>query len=114
MSKRDFKLLIEDILEAINKISSYIADKSFDEFINDNKTIDAVVRNLEIIGEAANHIPSRVKERAKHIKWHRIIGLRNRVIHEYFGVDLNIIWKIISEDLQNLENQLKRLKEKDL
>lgn len=83
-------------LKPIAKNNSYIEEKSYKEFRQDNKTIDAVVRNLEIIGEAANQVPDQIKERTNYIKWHRITGLRNRVIYEYFDVDLNIIWKIIS------------------
>lgn len=92
MSKRQPELLIEDILESVAKINSYISEHDFESFIEDNKTVDAVVRNLEIIGEAANKLPQKVKNKAKDVKWRRIVGLRNRVIHGYFGVDLGIIW----------------------
>ncbi|MEO6696353.1 MAG: HepT-like ribonuclease domain-containing protein [Ignavibacteria bacterium] len=87
---RDWKLLFEDIIESINKIKLYTSGLSFDDFNLDSKTIDAVVRNFEIIGEAGNKIPEEIKIKFKNIEWNKIIGLRNRVIHEYFGVDNSI------------------------
>ena len=100
MSKRDPYLLIEDILDSIAKILSYTSGMEFKDFKEDSKTVDAVIRNSEIIGEAANQLPVEFKSEYRHIKWNQITGLRNRVIHEYFGVDLNIIWKIANEDLE--------------
>lgn len=111
MSKREPKLLIDDILESIDKINSYTQNLNFLDFKDDSKTVDAVVRNLEIIGEAANHIPVELQNKSTGIKWRRIVGLRNRVVHEYFGVDLEIVWKIISDDLEDLEHQFRKLKE---
>jgi uncharacterized protein with HEPN domain len=110
MSKRNPILLLEDIYEAITKINAYISNHSFETFQSDDKTIDAVVRNLEIIGEAANKLPQSAKEKASEVQWIRITGLRNRIIHEYFGVDLNIIWKIINDDLDNFSKSIKRLR----
>lgn len=99
MSKRNPRILIDDILESIEKIDSYIKNQNFEDFQEDSKTVDAVVRNLEIVGEAANQIPNEVKQKFPSIKWRQIVGLRNRVIHEYFGVDLKIIWQEIKKDL---------------
>ena len=90
MSKRPSELLIEDILESIEKIESYTENISFENFQNDSKTVDAVVRNLEIIGEASSRLPEDFKERYSQIEWFKIVGLRHRIVHEYFGVDLNI------------------------
>lgn len=112
MSKRNPRLLINDILESIKKIESYIGKEDFEHIRNDPKTIDAVIRNLEIIGEAANKIPREIKKKSPSIKWRQIIGLRNRVIHEYFGVDLKIIWQIIQHDLEEFEHELEDLKER--
>lgn len=102
MSRREIQLLLEDILEAAQKILSYTSGMSFDEFINDNKTVDAVVRNFEIIGEAANRIPEDFKSDHPEIEWRRIVGFRNRIIHEYFGIDYKMVWKIKEEDVSNL------------
>ncbi|MEO1713455.1 MAG: HepT-like ribonuclease domain-containing protein, partial [Bacteroidota bacterium] len=72
----------------------------------DEKTIDAVVRNFEIIGEAANKVDQEIKEVYTQVEWRRIIGLRNRIIHEYFGIDLNIIWVIIEGNLEDFKSQI--------
>jgi len=94
MSRRDTQLLIEDILEAANRILSYTKDLSFEDFTTDQKTVDAVARNFEIIGEAASRLPEQFKSKYPEINWIRITGLRNRIIHEYFGVDYSLVWKI--------------------
>jgi len=106
---RDWKLLIEDILDSISKIKLYVRNLSFDKFNTDTKTIDAVVRNFEIIGEASNKIPDEIKNRYQEIEWKKIIGLRNRIIHEYFGVDNSIIWFIIENELVQLEERIKKI-----
>ena len=102
MSNRELQLLLEDILEASQKILSYTSGMSFDDFISDDKTIDAVVRNFEIIGEAANRVPEDFKTEHPEIEWRRMTGLRNRIIHEYFGVDYATVWKIKEENIQEL------------
>jgi uncharacterized protein with HEPN domain len=102
MSKREIKLLLEDILEAARKILSYTLDMDFNEFINDEKTVDAVVRNFEIIGEAASRIPADFKSVHTGIDWRRIIGFCNRIIHEYFGIDYKMVWKIKEDDVSLL------------
>lgn len=94
MSKRDLLLLIEDMLDAVNKILKYTSGLNYEQFIHDEKTIDATVRNFEIIGEAANRIPEDYKLQHPEIEWRQIIGLRNRIIHEYFGIDYEILWDI--------------------
>jgi uncharacterized protein with HEPN domain len=82
---------------------------SFDNFRDDNKTIDAVLHNLQIIGEAANRLPPNFKEKSSHIEWYKIIGLRHRVVHDYFGVDLEIVWQILQRDLGFFESQIRAL-----
>lgn len=104
MSKRNWRLFINDILECIEKIEKYISNLSYDDFVKDNKTKDAVVRNLEIIGEAANQIPLNIRKRYKDIPWVQIIGLRHRLIHGYFVVDYDIVWNIIKKELPDLNN----------
>ncbi len=97
MSKRVASLLLEDILDSIGKIEQYIQDVREDSFEADRKTVDAVVRNLEIIGEAANNLPKSYRDRHNEIEWNQIIGLRHRIIHEYFDVDVEIICSTTSE-----------------
>ena len=94
MSKRDPRLLIGDILESANKILDYIKGQSFDYFTKDSKKVDAVIRNFEIIGEAANRLPEEFKESFPEVDWHRIRGFRNRIVHDYFGIDYSIVWII--------------------
>ncbi len=98
MSKRDAAMLLEDILECIGNIEMYTHGLKKDGFENDRKTIDAVVRNLEIIGEAARNLPASYYESHGEIEWPQIIGLRNRIIHEYFDVDVDIIWFIVENE----------------
>ena len=109
MPERDWRLLVSDILDCINKVEKYISGMNYDEFINDDKTIDAVIRNFSIIGEAANRIPIENKKLNSDIDWVKIVGLRNRIIHDYFGVDLEIIWYIIQNELKILESELRKI-----
>jgi len=109
MSKRPIDLLLSDMLDAIDRVQQYTEGMSFDAFSNDQKSIDAVVRNLEIIGEAANRLPDDFKERHSSVEWHKVVGLRNRIIDEYFGIDLQIIWQVVHADLPALRHILSRM-----
>ncbi len=109
MSDRSPKLLIEDILESAEKIRRYTAGMTFDQFTLDEKTADAVARNFEIIGEAANRLPGEFKGQYPNINWNRIRGFRNRIIHDYFGIDYSIVWKIVENYLPKLVVELKGL-----
>ncbi len=111
MSKRDVKLLLADIAEAVNKIVVYTAGMSYADFVADDKTIDAVVRNFEIIGEAANRIPEDYRILHPEIEWRQIIGLHNRVIHEYFGIDYEILWHIIDNYVSELQERVSHILE---
>ncbi len=102
MPPRSWKLRIEDILQATARIQRYTDGMSFETFGVDEKTVDAVVRNLTVIGEAANHIPSEVQEHHPEVPWAQMRGIRNVLMHEYFGVSLPIIWKTIRQDLPAL------------
>ena len=97
MSKRDSKLLISDILSSIEKIKVYCANHTLQSFLEDSKTIDAVIRNFEVIGEAANRLPENFKDAFKEIDWVRIRGFTNRIVHDYMGIDLKIVWTIIEK-----------------
>jgi uncharacterized protein with HEPN domain len=100
---------IEDIHEALERITEYVAGLDQSSWQNDRKTIDAVIRNLEIIGEAAIHVPSDVQEQNMDIPWHQMKGMRNLLIHEYFGVDIEVLWKTIQEDIPPLLSQISKL-----
>ncbi len=105
---RDCKLYLEDILEAVEKIEEYTKSLTRIKFYQNSLVIDGVVRNLEIIGEAAKHIPAPVKRKISGIEWKKIVGLRNILIHEYYGVDTEIIWDIMKEKLPDLKYQIKQ------
>lgn len=99
MSRRDNSLLIKDMYEASLKIRSYTNEMNYETFKKDDKTVDAVIRNFEIIGEAANRLDDAFKISNPEIEWNRMRGFRNRIIHEYFGIDLEIVWQIIEDDI---------------
>ncbi len=101
---------MNDILDAARKIQRYADGMSLEEFEADEKTIDAVVRNFEIVGEASSRLPTDFKEANPNVDWVRIRGFRNRIVHDYLGIDTSIVWNIIRnylpkliEDLSNLE-----------
>ncbi|RME23459.1 MAG: DUF86 domain-containing protein [Deltaproteobacteria bacterium] len=110
MSHRPITLLLSDIIESIEKIERYVSALSYDGFIADEKTIDAVVRNLEIIGEASNRLPESFQAQHPEIEWRRIVGLRNRIVHAYFGLDLEIIWEILQNELPVLKTKISAIK----
>ncbi len=103
--EREYILYLEDMLESMSLISEYIETLDFDSFKRNRKTVDAVVRNLEIIGEAAKNIPQNIKEQNTEMPWRQMYGLRNLIIHEYFGLDYEIIWDIVHIKLP--KNKLK-------
>ena len=109
MSKRDPGVLLEDILLAIQKISRYTSQMDHDAFLADDLVIDAVARNLEIIGEATRQLPEDFRRNHAEVAWTQIAGLRNRIVHDYFGLDLEIIWEIIQHNLPELEKQVRAL-----
>ena len=92
--------------EAIEKIASYVDAMTFTDFQSDTRTVDAVVHNLLVIGEAARCLPASIKENHPDIDWIAINGLRNRIAHEYFGLSLSVIWEIVQRDLPRLQQQL--------
>ena len=102
MSKRDTILLLDDMLQSAQKIKQYTKGLNYESFLSDDKTIDAVVRNFEIIGEVANRINQDFRDSNPEIEWKRIRGLRNRIVHDYFGIDHEIVWSIIKTYLDEL------------
>lgn len=108
---RDPRLYLDDILDAIGNIREYTAGMDFDLFQQDRKTQDAVVRNLEIIGEAAGRLSRSYRAVASEIDWRKIIGLRNILIHEYFGISKPIIWDVVQNKIEPLERSCRKLLE---
>ncbi len=109
MSERTLGLYLTDIEQAIDRIKTYTKSLLIEDFKSDAKTIDAVVRNIEIIGEAARHIPDSIRLQYPTVPWKQIVGARDKMIHEYFGVDLDVLWKTVVEDLPLLKQQVQEL-----
>lgn len=97
--ERDFLFFIEDIIDSIEKIERYTHELDFNGFESNEMIVDAVIRNLEIIGEASNKVPENIRDKYTEIPWNEMYRMRNRAIHEYFGIDYEIIWSIIKEYL---------------
>ena len=108
---RDYKLYLEDILEAFAKIQQYTEGLSIEMLSSDPKTLDAVARNLEVIGEAVKMLPEEIRSRKPDVDWKKIAGLRDILIHRYFGIDLEIIQDIVQNKLPLLKEQLRKLLE---
>lgn len=106
---RDPKILIEDIMESIEKVEEYTKGLLFEQFVENTIVVDAVVRNLEIIGEASKRIPSDIQDKNKSIPWNQLKGIRNRIVHEYFDIDPQIIWHIVTVELTPLKVEINEL-----
>ena len=109
MSERPDSVLIEDMIEAAEQVVAYVLGFTFEGFLSDRKTQDAVVRNLEILGEAAGTVSEGVKNANSSIPWKNIIGMRNRLIHGYSGVNWDIVWSVAFEDMPGLIKMLKSI-----
>ncbi|HAM36398.1 MAG TPA: DUF86 domain-containing protein [Elusimicrobia bacterium] len=106
---RDYKVYLEDMLEAIEHIRLYTSGFSLKRFVADRKTLDAVVRNLEVIGEAAKNVPPDVRRQHPKVEWRKMAGLRDILIHEYFGIDVEIVWDIIRHKIPPLRKQIRAI-----
>jgi len=107
--KEEFLDYVEDIIEAMDDAMSFVEGVGYDDFIKDRKTAYAVTRAVEIIGEAVKKIPERVKKRNSKIPWKRMAGMRDKLIHEYFGVDLRRVWNTVKKDIPNLKPLFKKI-----
>lgn len=113
MQHRDWRIRITDILDAINKIQRFVTGLSFAIFCADEKTVDAVVYNIAVIGEAARHIPAELETQNANIPWAVMRGMRNVVIHQYFGIDTAILWETVQQNLPPLVPLLQALLDKN-
>ena len=103
MRKRDYRDYLSDILESIDDIESFTVDMSFDDFIKDKKTVKAVIRSIEVMGEATKRISESIKAKYPSVPWKKMAGMRDKMIHEYHRIDLEILWKTIKEDIPSVK-----------
>ncbi|MFA6687625.1 MAG: DUF86 domain-containing protein [Desulfuromonas sp.] len=109
-TRRSIQDYLDDILESISDIRTFTPNMGYEEFIRDKKTINAVIRSLEVIGEAVKKIPQEVRQKHPDLPWKAIAGTRDKLIHEYFGIDLQILWETIQSDLSPLEKAIVELR----
>ena len=102
MKRRDYGDFVQDILDSINDIGNFIEGMDFEDFIKDKKTIYSVVRAIEIIGEANKNVPEQIRKKYPDVPWKKMAGMRDRLVHGYFGVDLEILWSTAKEDVPQL------------
>jgi len=107
--KRDYKLFVKDILESIDKIESFVGGMSFEEFMKDEKTKSAVVREIEVIGEATKNIPEEIRKRYKDLPWKDMARMRDKIIHSYFGIYYETVWKVIKERLPQIKPLIEKI-----
>jgi len=112
MSKRITHFFLKDIVASAEKIQQYTKSMTFKEFLQNQLVIDGVVRNLEIIGEAAKHISTEIRKQYPDIEWRKISGLRDILIHEYFGIDMQVLWDIVKNKIPKLSKDLKKTSSK--
>ena len=114
MKTRDYRDYLQDILDAVNDIESFVDDMTYEDFIKDRKTLNAVVRSIEIIGEATKNIPKPMKAKYKELPWKQMAGMRDKLIHAYFGVDTETLWKAVKDNIPPLKTSIeKMLKEQE-
>ncbi|MCK4910713.1 MAG: DUF86 domain-containing protein [Thermodesulfovibrionales bacterium] len=109
MTDRDYRDYLNDIVESVNDIETFIKGLSYEDFIADKKTFNAVVRSIEIIGEASTNLSKDICDKAPDIPWAKMKGMRNRLTHEYFGIDGQILWKTASESIPALKAGVENL-----
>lgn len=111
--KKDPKIFLEHILQCIELIEEYVEGITKKQFLESVQLQDSIIRRIEIMGEAVKNIPKQVKDRYPDIAWKEIAGMRDILIHEYFGVDLGLTWKVATKDIHQLKNRMLKVK-KDL
>jgi uncharacterized protein with HEPN domain len=103
---RSYKAYLQDMQDCIIKILKYINGYDYERFSKDDKTIDAVVRNIEIIGEASKHLSKEIKNMDSNIPWKAVAGMRDKLVHDYFGVDIRFVWNTVKDDIPFLQEKI--------
>jgi uncharacterized protein with HEPN domain len=106
---RDYRDYVQDILDSINEIESFIEEMTFEKFAKDKKTINAVTRSVEVVGEATKKIPKNIRDKYPVIPWKKMSGMRDKLIHEYFGIDIEILWKVAKDEMPPLKTTIKSI-----
>jgi uncharacterized protein with HEPN domain len=109
---RDYKLYIKDILAAMDSIEAFVEDMGLEQFREDDKTMSAVIRKFEIIGEATKHIPEEILKQYPNVPWKEMAGMRDKLIHFYFGVDYQLIWITIKERFPKLKPEILKIQKR--
>jgi uncharacterized protein with HEPN domain len=107
--KRDYKLYLSDIINCINKIDEFVGKMSYNELVTDDKTCSAIIRKLDIIGEAAKNIPKSLRDKYPDLPWKEMSGMRDKIIHDYFGINYKIVWKVIKDRLPEIKQKLMQM-----
>ena len=107
--KRNYRLYIQDISDCIRKIEQFVGEMSFEEFVKDDKTSSAIVRKLEIMGEATKNIPETIREKYRDIPWVDMAKMRDKIAHFYFGIDYEIIWEVIKNELPKIKPMIEKI-----
>jgi len=106
MTPKDYRDYIQDILDAISDVDDFIGTMRFEDFLKDKKTVNAVLKSIEIMGEASKRIPQNLRDKYPAVPWKRMAGVRDKLIHEYSGVDLEIVWKLIKHELTLVQPEI--------
>lgn len=109
MVERDYRDYLQDIVDSIIDTESFTESMTFEDFLKDKKTLNAVIRSIEIIGEASKNLSEEIKSKYAAIPWREIVSMRNRIAHEYFGIDYEIVWEIVRKDLPELKPKIEEI-----
>jgi uncharacterized protein with HEPN domain len=109
MKHRDLRDYLQDILDAIDDIENFVDSMTYEQFVKDKKTLNAVVRSIEIIGEASKKLPESIKKKHNELPWREITGMRDKLIHAYFGIDTETIWKAVKENIPTMRKSIQKM-----